>query len=208
MKRRVFIMLALAAGLAGWLAARATSTRHADVDAARELGYDSSASVTPAPGAVPSAVASGQPPLLALTQPTAEPHASSTAPVSPAWTRAPAEFAEGLVEHAVSVLKARPGIVKLDVQSSARAVQPQPETQFVVEMSFDSTRSTITLQFALRPADIDRNGAVNMEDLRELITAIEQGNSTADVNGDGIVDGSDIADLLTQIGEEDRAEPG
>lgn len=98
--------------------------------------------------------------------------------------------------------------MQLDVQSSARAVQPLPEPQFVVEMSFDSTRSTITLQFALKPADLDRNGAVNTEDLRELITAIEQGNSTADVNGDGIVDGRDIADLLTQIGEEDRIEPG
>ncbi len=204
MKRRVFIMLALAAGLAGWLAARATSTRHADIDAARELRYDSSASVAPTPGAVPSAVVSRQAPLLALKQP----HALSAAPVSPAWTPAPDEFAEGLVQHPVSVSKARPGVVKLDVQSSARAVQPQPEPQFVVEMSFDSTRSTVTFQFALKPADIDRNGAVNTEDLRELITAIEQGDSTADVNGDGIVDGSDIADLLTQIGEEDRAEPG
>ncbi|MFN5944720.1 MAG: dockerin type I domain-containing protein [Phycisphaerae bacterium] len=207
MTRRVFVMLVLAAGCAGWLAARATSTRHADVDAAREPGYDSSASVAPAPGAVPSAVVSGQSPLPALTQPV-RPPTLTAAPVSPAWTRAPTEFAEALVERTASVSKARPGVVKLDVQSSARAVQPRPESQFVVEMSFDSTRSTITLQFALKPADIDRNGAVNTEDLRELITAIEQGNSTADVNGDGIVDGRDIADLLAQIGEEDRTEPG
>ncbi len=204
MKRRVFIMLVLAAGFAGWLAARATSTRHADVDAARELGYDSSASVAPAPGAVPSAVVSRQAPLLALKQP----HTLTAAPVSPTWTPAPAEFAQAVVERLVSVSKARPGIVKLGVQSSARAVQPQPETQFVVEMSFDSTSSTITFQFASQPADIDRNGAVNTEDLRELITAVEQGNSTADVNGDGIVDGRDIADLLTQIGQEDQTEPG
>ncbi|HLP85950.1 MAG TPA: hypothetical protein VK157_16480 [Phycisphaerales bacterium] len=222
MRRRVFISLVAAAGLAGWLLARATSS-----SGSREI-TDLDSTLSPARISDASSAQLSAPPIALLHNPPSAnvPLASEIARNPPQRVIAepprhtpppPAMPTVRDVERSLNARLAqqhafRGGITLESTpgaeEAHAHALQGHDLSKLVLQVEQvtilgDVQISGSTITFALQPliesydpADLDRNGTIDGEDLRELVRLIDTADGGADLDGNGLIDGADMAEFL------------